>query len=70
MGMSGLDYASSEKKYRVNALPGESFSGLELMCLMHAGLRQAQPDADTGMDLDKPFEAAKQLHLAGKGRGG
>ena len=40
------------------------------MCLMHAGLRQVQPDADTGMDLDKPFEAAKQLHSAGKGQGG
>ena len=70
MGMSGLDYAYSEKKYRLNALPGESFSGLELICLMHAGLRQAQPDADTGMDLDKPFEAAKQLHSAGKGQSG
>src|SRR5450756_1029673 len=34
MGMSGLDYASSEKKYHLNALPGESFSGLDLMCLM------------------------------------
>jgi len=37
---------------------------------MHAGLRQVQPDADTGMDLDKPFEAAKQLHSAGKRQGG
>jgi len=70
MGMSGLDYASSGKKYRLNALPGESFSDLELMCLMHAGLRQAQPDVDRGIDLDKPFEVAKQLHSASKGQGG
>jgi len=37
---------------------------------MYAGLRQVQPDADTGMDLDKPFEAAKQLHSAGKKQDG
>lgn len=68
LGMSGLDYASSEKKYSLNAIPGEEFSGLELMCLMHAGLRQSEPDVNTGMDLDGPLTAAKKLHLDRRGK--
>jgi len=70
LGMSGLDYAASEKKYRLNALPGEEFSGLEAMCLMHAGLRQVEPGMDTGMDLDEPFSTAKKLFAARSGKAG
>ena len=68
LGMSGLDYASSEKKYRLNAIPGEEFSGLEVMCLMHAGLRQVEPEMDPGMDLDEPFSTAKRLYAARSGK--
>ena len=70
LGMSGLDYAASEKKYKLNALPGEEFSGLEMMCLMHAGLRQIEPGIDTGMDLDEPFSTAKQLYAGRNGKAG
>lgn len=34
LGESGLDYANAEKKYTLAAYPGDSFSGLQLMCLM------------------------------------
>lgn len=70
LGMSGLDYSSPKKKYRLNALPGEEFSALEVMCLMHAGLRQVEPNIDTGMDLDEPFCTAKQLYAARSGKAG
>ncbi len=70
LGMSGLDYASSEKKYRLNALPGEEFSGLEVMCLMHAGFRQVEPDMNTGLDLEEPFSTAKKLYAARSGKAG
>jgi len=70
LGMSGLGYAASEKKYKLNALPGEEFSGLEVMCLMHAGLRQVEPGMDTGMDLDEPFSTAKKLFAARSGKAG
>jgi hypothetical protein len=43
MGQSGLDYASSEQKYRLASLPGESFSGLQLMCIMYVGFKDIQP---------------------------
>jgi hypothetical protein len=55
LGRSGLDYASPEKKYTLRTLPDETFSGLHLMCLMHAGFKRIAPDLDSGMDLDEPF---------------
>ena len=55
LGRSGLDYASAEKKYTLRTIPGETFSGLHLMCLMHAGFKRIAPDLDSGMDLEEPF---------------
>jgi hypothetical protein len=66
IGREGLDYASPEKKYRVRALPGEEFSGLQMMCLMHAGFKRLAPDQDTGMDLDEPFLAALEMFNQGE----
>jgi tetratricopeptide (TPR) repeat protein len=61
LGREGLDYADAEKKYQLRTLPGENFSGLQLMCLMHAGFKRIAPEQDTGMDLDDPFLTALQL---------
>ena len=69
LGMGGLDYASSDKKYRLNSIPAEEFSGLELMCLMHAGLRQTEPNIDTGINLDGPYDAARELYASRSGTG-
>ena len=65
LGESGLDYANTEKKYTVSAYPGESFSGLQLMCLMYAGFKRIAPDQDTGMDLNEPWITALELFNAG-----
>jgi len=64
IGESGLDYANPEKKYTVSAYPGESFSGLQLMCLMYAGFKRIAPDQDTGMDLNEPWLSALGLFNA------
>jgi hypothetical protein len=64
LGRSGLDYASSEKKYTLRTIPDEPFSGLQLMCLMHAGFKRLAPEHDTGMDLDTPFLTALELFNA------
>ena len=63
---SGLDYANPEKKYTLSAYPGESFSGLQLMCLMYAGFKRIAPDQDTGMDLNEPWITALELFNVGK----
>jgi hypothetical protein len=66
LGESGLDYANPEKKYTISAYPGESFSGLQLMCLMYAGFKRIAPEQDTGMDLNEPWITALELFNAGK----
>ena len=66
LGQRGLDYASPEKKYILRSLPGESFSGLQLMCLMHAGFQQFAPEHETGMDLAEPFLTALELFQEGE----
>jgi hypothetical protein len=66
LGESGLDYANPEKKYPLSAYPGESFSGLQLMCLMYAGFKRIAPDQDTGMDLNAPWITALELFNGGK----
>lgn len=68
VGQSGIDYASADKKYTLRSLPGETFSGLQLMCLMHAGLKRLAPDTDTGMDMDEPFLKALELHQQREGK--
>ena len=67
-GQSGIDYASPDKKYTLRSLPGEAFTGLELMCLLHAGLKRLAPDTATGMDLDEPFLKALELHQQREGK--
>ena len=37
------------------------FSALNLLCLLHAGVRSFEPSADTGTDLDKEYDIAKAM---------
>ncbi len=66
LGRNGLDYASPDKKYTLRTIPGETFSGLQLMCLMHAGFKRVAPDMNTGMELNEPFLTALQIHQHGE----
>lgn len=66
LGQNGLDYASPEPKYRLQSLPAESFTGLQLMCLMFAGFKQIAPDHDLRMNLEEPFLQALELFNAQK----
>ena len=61
VGQEGLDYASADKKYTLRALPGENFSGLQLMCFMFAGFKRIAPDMDAQMDLEEPFLKALEI---------
>jgi hypothetical protein len=62
LGARGLDYSSSDKKYTLNSLPGEQFSGLELMCLMYVGFKDIEPTLDIGVDLSRPYEMALKMY--------
>ena len=61
LGRSGLDYASADKKYTLNSIPGEHFTGLQLMCLMYVGFQRIDPTLDTGMDLADAYRTALSL---------
>ena len=62
-GQNGLDYAKAEAAHTLKALPGERFTGLQLMCLMFAAFKRIAPDqGDLGMDLNEAFLTALELH--------
>ena len=61
LGQQGLDYADPEQKYTLRSLPEEKFSGLQLMCLMHAGFKRVAPEHAVGMELEEPFLTALEL---------
>lgn len=66
VGRNGLDYASPDQKYTLKSLPGEKFSGLNLMCLMFAGFKRIAPEHDLQMDLHEPFLVALEMFQAGE----
>ncbi len=62
IGQGGLDYASPDQKYILKTIPGEQFSGLQLVCLMYVGFKDIEPTMDVGVDLREPYEMALKLH--------
>jgi hypothetical protein len=63
-GQQGINYSNPQRLHNLDSLPGESFSGLELICLLFAGFKRLYPETDTGIDLDEPFLKALELfHL-------
>ena len=43
IGMEGIDYTSADKRHAVRAFPGETFSGLQLLCFMYAAFNALIP---------------------------
>ena len=60
LGEGGLKINDSEHRYKLDTLPGD-FSGLQLLCMMHVGLKNLDPDADSGSGLEREYELAKKL---------
>lgn len=63
LGERGLSINDPDKRYTLKSLPGD-FSGLQLLSMMHVGLKQIDPSLDTQSGLDAEYEAAKTM--AGK----
>jgi tetratricopeptide (TPR) repeat protein len=59
-GQSGLDINDPEQKYTLATLPGK-FSGMHLLSIMYAGLKDLDPGMDAGVDLSAEYEAAKAM---------
>jgi hypothetical protein len=43
-------------------LPGEQFSGLQLMCMMHVGFKRVDPSVDPGTGLDDVYSQALRMY--------
>lgn len=60
LGRQGLHINDPDSRRRLKSMDGE-FSDLHLLCLMHVGVRQFDPSADTGTNLDKEYDVAKAM---------
>jgi hypothetical protein len=56
VGNTGIDYTDAAKKYTLRFLPGEEFSGLQLLSLMYVGFKKVNPELDTGLLSIRPGE--------------
>ena len=64
VGMAGIDPAASEKMYSLKAYPGETFSGLNLLCFMYVGFMLYDPNIESGLDFSEAYELAKETQKA------
>jgi hypothetical protein len=60
-GTDGIDYASSEDRYTLRALPGRRFSGLQLLSMMYVGFKRIDPGLSTGIPLDSEYGQALKM---------
>lgn len=61
LGQSGLAVNNPQKRYRLQCLPGE-FTGLQIVCLLHVGVKKIDPAMSSGMDLEAEYEEALRLY--------
>lgn len=62
LGMNGIDHTTSSKNYTIKAYPGETFTGLHLLCLMYVGFKLYDPKVDCGLDFSAAFAQAEASH--------
>ena len=63
LGEQGLAINDPSRRYVLKNLEGD-FSGLQLLCYMHVGIKRFDPAAVTGSGLDKEYDVAREM--AGK----
>jgi len=62
LGMNGIDQTASGKSYNLKSYPGETFSGLHLLCLMYVGFKLYDPKVDCGLDFATAYALARESH--------
>ena len=65
-GTTGLDLDSPEKLHSLSAFGNERFSGMELLCLMHAAMQRVSPGTDVGADFSGVWGAAQMIYATRK----
>ena len=61
LGKYGLDINDPQESHVLRALPGRTFSALQLICIMYAGFKKIEPGMDIGVDLGEEWGMAERL---------
>ena len=61
LGKYGLDINDPQESHVLRALPGRTFSALQLICIMYAGFKRIEPGMDIGVDLGEEWGMAEKL---------
>ena len=61
LGQHGIDYTTADSRYNLRSLPGEQFTGLQIVCMMYACFQVINPELNTGVDFSKEYATAKQI---------
>ena len=69
-GIEGIDYASTERTYTLKAFPGETFSGLQMLCFMYVAFQRIDPTADIGVDFKDAYAQALKMYGSKSNDGG
>lgn len=67
-GQNGIDFTDPTPAHHLDSLPGEPVSGLEIMCILYAGMKRinpGMPDAEIGMDLAAEYATALEMRGGG-----
>ena len=62
LGKYWLDINDPQETHVLRALPGRTFSALQLLCIMYAGFKRIEPGIDIGVDLGKEWGMAERLN--------
>ena len=61
LGEQGLPVNDPEKKFTLRLLPGE-YTGLQVVCMMHVGMKKIDEVMDSSFDIDREYEAASATY--------
>ena len=60
LGQDGLPVNDSEKKFTLRSLPGD-FTALNIVCIIHVGMKMIDSNSGSGLDIDREYEAASSM---------
>ncbi|MFH0992518.1 MAG: hypothetical protein V1799_21175 [bacterium] len=63
LGATGIDYTKPDRRYSLQALPGEQFSGLQLLVFIFVGFKKIDPTMNTGLDFEDAYQTALKLFV-------
>ena len=62
LGTAGIDYTKPDRRYSLKSLPGEQFTGLQMLVFMFVGFKKIDPTVNTGLDFKDAYGIALKLY--------